>query len=676
MPGFEIVADLALDSLPAAAPRTATHGYWGPHFPDSLGRTFTSDPTFASLALADVTSGPNFVDAVVTALVEGTAGNSRNLAFLNDVAIEATEYMEETSTDTIVHFMSGSSTVETVQVLLAGSVYVEMTGSWDVEAVLSASDEFTLTPLAGGLGSVVGGRVAFWGAHFSDFEAISDVVFAPGPSGIATFALALEGVKLTLSWANDVFKAHLGRENRSSDLTNPKQKFQGTVTLLGDDRADIRALLRRFAQEGTAFFLGLPYEGVPIILDSTDEFVRPSRVDLEWMGAGQRVLVFGIDDGDTATGVIQSVTATDIELDIVSGTAGKRGAIIMPIVPVLLDAQQSFQRYPNEAEEWQLSAVCATFGWTRSATLDLSTVDVVGTALDGITLTSRLAGEIGNGIEITLVADSDPGDGVVLDEADGAGYIHVEDDATTVADFVSAMESSVLVRASGDFDPEAIIDTFDDMFSAAALSGGGCFDTGELTATVNTFEDRPVWDRYIQVDGTVSDSMQSLTETIDLGGIPFTAGTASAPEWGRQVTISRTFMDEYLWLRCFLHTVRGQQVAFWLPTWREDLRAAAPSDGSDEISIEFDFGDFYGWFPDYRMIQILQGTTLLWLYVDSAVTVGSTITLTVHGPTLPSAAAIDAISWMELCRFESPDFDIEFEGPKFTMSATARVVQR
>jgi hypothetical protein len=481
---------------------------------------------------------------------------------------------------------------------------------------------------------------------------------------------------LKLRWDTDVFSAYDSSERRIAPRRNPAQVIEGEVCLVGDQRTSLRSMLRRYAQLGKPFLLGLAHEGVPIVEQGT-LFVKPTRNDLEWMTGGQKVMIVPIDE-DVEPQVVTILSVTNdgyVEVDESTAATAKRGANLVPVVSVLLEPRQSFDRFPVNAEVWHVTARRADFGWTHAATLDLSTLDVTSN-LQGITFTSRVSGDQGNLIEMTLTDEEDPVD-PFLDEANNESIANVKDSATTLGELAELYETSLYVRMSGTYDPSYVIAHGDDMFSHASLTGGGVIDTGELTASVDTFENIPVWDRLLQTsDDQVVDSIHALTEILDLGGVPAIIGPSIAPAWGRQIILARHDMNEYLWLRKFLQTVRGQQVAFLVPTWREDLRASGDADGSTTLVIEAAFGEFTTWYSaSYSYLQILQGSTVSYLYIESYEQTSPTeISLTVRGD-LPSGP-IDMISWMELCRFETEEFVITFENHNFSFDANARVVLR
>jgi hypothetical protein len=198
--------------------------------------------------------------------------------------------------------------------------------------------------------------------------------------------------------------------------------------------------------------------------------------------------------------------------------------------------------------------------------------------------------------------------------------------------------------------------------------------------TVEYLGTAPIWDRYLQVETTASDSIQSMTEIVDWDGVPISIGQAKYPDWGRAIRISREIQQEWAWLKAFLFTVAGRFRSFYLPTWRPDLKFhSAGIAGSYFMRVKNNTiadGDFFAWYPKNKYIQIVEAdNTVNRFLIDGAVDNNDgTVSITSGGFVYSGTPRM--ISWVELCRFESDDFEITFEGVKFTMDASARVVQQ
>jgi hypothetical protein len=202
-------------------------------------------------------------------------------------------------------------------------------------------------------------------------------------------------------------------------------------------------------------------------------------------------------------------------------------------------------------------------------------------------------------------------------------------------------------------------------------------------ATVATFADRPVWNAGIDVEGTAPDSLQSMHDVEDMGGLPFAVGAANVPDWGRSLSYTRALRPQWQWLKRFLDTVKGRFKSFWLPTFAEDLLPLSASVGTLTIESGSDAGDFFTWWPTHRTcLQIRQADgTITYAQIDSAIDNGDeTITIDiVDGDDVAitlSGSAVVLVSWLDLCRLESDEVTVAFDSGKFSMQAQARVVQR
>jgi hypothetical protein len=224
-----------------------------------------------------------------------------------------------------------------------------------------------------------------------------------------------------------------------------------------------------------------------------------------------------------------------------------------------------------------------------------------------------------------------------------------------------------------------------DVFGPTALSGGA--DANALPvgigATVATFAGKPVWDRRVDVLGLAPDSIQSMTEAQDLGGLPFIAGSTSVPDWGRSLKLTRELGAEWQWFKKFASTVAGRFKSFWLASWRPDLVYASKAAGSITVTSGENAGNVFAWWPKHRTyLQIWQADgTLTYCRITAAVDNGNgTVTLTIVDAAdvavTIGASAVSMVSWLELVRLESDDVTVTFSDFNVAVSLTARVVQR
>ncbi len=529
----------------------------------------------------------------------------------------------------------------------------------------------------------------FWGPLFPDPGPVIQTVPGVGLAGAATFVIDLDGpLEMNLEWQTDVFKSYDGQEKRTALLDHPRRKFSGSGLLIGTATRALRSQLTRAAAQGRPFLLGLPFESATLTASSsgTTAFVSSAAVtNGDWINPGQRVVVMGTDR-TAVNAVIQSVAGTSVVLDIAPGAIGKAGGVIMPAVPVFLDPQQGFARYvnPQGFERWSIRAITPAFGFqaaglhARAVLEDAALAGGGGTgALADAFVRVKVGGVAGNSHTLTFVADAvSPNESLVT--VGTATTLRFHAGVTTMAKVIALFGGSAVLEIYGDPNIAAILGV-NDVFTNWPFSGGTDSTFGEdgKGAVVVTHATRPVFDRRLVNADTIGDSMQAMNEIVDLGGIPANIGQASQSDWGRQITMYAKQGTEWQWIKKFLATVRGRQRAFWLATWRADLRPI--SSGANTLTIGGDTdtdGGFFSWYPARSAIQIVQQDgTITRATITATTTNGDgSITLTI-GVTL-SGSPIAMVSWLELCRFETDEVAVTFEGHTFSMETTARVVTR
>ena len=533
----------------------------------------------------------------------------------------------------------------------------------------------------------------YWGGHFPDVQRIAGRVYwdghfpdggvdpAPfggyGPPGVATLVLDMDGsFTVRHQWRTFIRPYNLGGEQRLSRNDAPKQFYKGSAILTGNAPREQRARLARYAAIGSTFSLGLPHEELTLVADSSSSTVFVGSTALvDWAKPGQRALIVGVDDSSLPV-IVQDKTSTTILLNVTPGTTGKAGGRIMPTMPIMLDPQQGDERYPVNAEVWQLSARAAIFDFAPTlASLPLAPI-TASSALDNVVLRSRVFGLSGNFVTVTFVEDAGAPAAGDLAEIGGVVTLTFRGGVTTLDQINALFNTSSWVKMTGTWTGSATLASgTGDEFSAQPLTGG--VDTGDMGtgATLTTYDGRPVWDRAIQVDETGPDSIHALTEILDAGGVPYSIGSRDQPEWGRHVMLRRDDHAEWQWFKLFTKTVRGRQRAWWLPTHRDDFTFVSKSTNTITVSTT-DGSDFFAWWPTQRdRIQIEQTDGTI---TRAKITAGvdnhdGTLTMTI-GVTI-SATAVSRVCWLELCRFESDDFDVTFAGPSFAMQTLGRVVR-
>ncbi len=383
------------------------------------------------------------------------------------------------------------------------------------------------------------------GPWFPDGSPDPVVIPPVPPVGVATFALDLEsGSQLTMSWITDIIKSYAGLETRSSSLDAPKRKIAGQAYLIGDATRSMRARIARYAAIGSPFTLALPYEELTLIDDSVGgQVFVASTANADWAVLGTTVVVR--NGQQTIQGVVQAVDSGSITLDVSPGALGISGGSIMPCIAVFLDPQQGFARFPGRkssnddpdiVELWAVNCTAIPFGFESSARAAFAALTDSTGALHDMVILFPTIGPFGNMFSLTVVGDSvfDTGD-VTLS---GDAYtFHFKIGVTTVADLV-ASDVGTFFGISGSYDPTAVLIAGDAIGPVFLMNGADKnWGTMGAGAALMTYAGRPVWDRRIQVDGTVLDSVQSLTEIIDMGGVPINIGSALRSDWGRGVLL-------------------------------------------------------------------------------------------------------------------------------------------
>lgn len=507
------------------------------------------------------------------------------------------------------------------------------------------------------------------------------------PPGAATFVLLLEaGTRVTYSWATGIHKSYNGRERRAGLRDDPALKFEGPALMSEAETRATRARLARYAAQGLPFLLALPYEELSVRADSVGSVVAVHSTLLsDWCVIGARVVVRHVLYG-AMDAVIQSSTSNTITLDVTLGDIGKVGASIMPTLQVFLDPTQQFSRYPVKAERWALRARNAVAGFSSSALkaeLALEAPLTNSGALDGMRLVALTAGADGNLITVQQSDDALTSGGDLIEDVT-ARTVHIKyaGDDTTMAEYVALLASSSLLRLLGTYTDTDVLASSDDEFAATALAGGADATPvpAGIGATLTTFSDRPVWDRGIDVEGTTPDSMQSMAKAQDFGGLPFSAGMAAVPDWGRDVKITAKLGAEFQWFKLFLATIRGAWKSFWLPTYRRDLEWVSSVTGGIKVTTA---SDVNAWYPTQQThVQIVQVSgAVTYARVTGAVDNGDeTTTLTLvdeaDAAVTLSGGAVDYVSWLELVRLEGDDVTVAFNGHLFGAQMTARVLKQ
>lgn len=567
--------------------------YWGPMFPDGKGALIVRPPTVAEIDLGLVTSGGALVNAQLQALPAGAFGNLLNATITAD-AVDEPVVITETPTLVTMQVQSGVTTVSQLAAALdVGSTIGRLVGSWNPsDFIIGVADEFTDEPFTGGLPETIGWQSRYWDGHYPDSPSTTitpNVVPRQGPPGEATFVLSMDsGSKVTFIWRTTISPSESQKERRQSWLKHPVIKFDGGAMVVGHaNTMEIRAHLAKFAALGNPFLLALPYEELTIMGPAVGAVVPVANTTRsDWANPGQRVAILSADGDQSESDLgILEVDTNSITLDKVPTSLARLGSRLMPAVPVLLDPTQGFSRSPHKetpTERWDVSGRQANFGYPRAplpAEITISGTD----SLDGLLLRSRT---LGTSARIRLVTDAV---GTIYSEIsadlDGNVFlvVHVEPLEHTIGDLNDELDADGVVWLLGDYDPDTLLTNGDDFdLSLFGERDGQSADMG-VGAEVATFDGKAIWDRGIDSDGTTGDSLQSLVEVKDFGGMPYSIGTATRPDWGRDVKIKSDDIGEWQWLKAFLFAVKGMWKTFWLPTMRRDLEPISIEPGTPAV---------------------------------------------------------------------------------------------
>lgn len=494
-----------------------------------------------------------------------------------------------------------------------------------------------------------------------------------GPSGVATFGVDFEqGYTLVWEWPTDIIPSASGLEQRHSRNDRAKEYFSGNVLLTGDRMNSVRNTLARHAASGSVFLLGMPHEALPIREDSTGTSAPVPRTDMsDWLNPGQRVIV--LRNRQFIDAVVQGDTANTIILDRAPGAVGKRGGLIMPVRPVLLEPKQDFARFRTAAERWTLNARAVSFHFARSLPSVALGPLTVSDGLENAVVTARHYGQN------TTVFALDNGAGYAAAGEVREGTIGGEPlvifgyqaGVTTIGDFVTRMASSSYAVLSGATDLAATLQAGDDG-GGGILSGGSTEDPIGSGVALTEYAGRPVWDRPLVNRGTITDVLDAKTRILDYGGVPYAVGQAEASDSIRAVAHTGRGLEAWQWLKLFITTVRGPQRAWWLSTWRDDLTIVGHADEYITVS-----GDVSTWYPSKREhihVREADGSNV-YCKINEVVNNGDG-TWELHTDAPPFVDP-QHVSWLELCRFDDERFTFTFgAGAKFALATTARTVQQ
>lgn len=537
----------------------------------------------------------------------------------------------------------------------------------------------------------------FWGPDFPDRPGIifgpTPVVAGFGPAGAGTFALVLEnGFEITYGWITDLQKSYSGLERRASRRDTPKQTYRGSAFLVGGGPRATRSKLARYMATGREFLLALPHEALTLSGDATGStlFVGDTTT-CDWLQVdGQRAIVMNGDN--SASCVVQAHTTSTISIDVDATDIALDGASIMPAMAVLLEAEQSFDRFMAERgadglERWQITArasVAGFAGFAMGAGVILAThasrpvwdrgVDVEEqTASDSIHALTEVIDMDGRPLAVGNATAPDWGRSVAMTRTD------VEEQHWLMAFLAYAKgrcHSWWLPTLRADLVPVSI--------EAGSAENKATLNFGDVSAG-------PLFDGLVVRAKVAGYAGNAITVTVTVGSYPdhgsiSETGTAITIGWHLLVTTVadiEALLATSVLVDLISSSASGGSVA-------EDVFFNAPLSGGapavpQRLKIEGpspETGDFFAWYPSQRshlQISTLDAEgeeTITRAQITGAVDdADGTITLDLD-VALPSGDDVAMVSWLELCRFESDDIVVAFNDAGFSMREIARVVQR
>lgn len=196
-------------------------------------------------------------------------------------------------------------------------------------------------------------------------QGAAPLVPARGPNGVSTLVLNMaQGAETVYQFKTDVIPMHDGHERRIELIGCPRELYKFDTTLTDAQVAAIQAVIGYKGAQAAVFLVALTYEALTLTVDTTTSTITvldTSKSD--WLYPGCRCLVISRDGATKLERVVQSKTATTIELDdVVSAAAGKAGSLIMPLMPCYLQPNQELGQYAVNAGEFDFTAEGILFG--------------------------------------------------------------------------------------------------------------------------------------------------------------------------------------------------------------------------------------------------------------------------------------------------------------------------
>lgn len=186
------------------------------------------------------------------------------------------------------------------------------------------------------------------------------------------------------------------------------------------------------------------------------------------------------------------------------------------------------------------------------------------------------------------------------------------------------------------------------------------------TAGYNTFNSKVIFDGANLIDGSHQVAFERNIEIVD--GVTGKREQFSAWSRGKKGSIKGFAVTSRasLWaLRQVLHSLRGRQTSFYLPTFQKDLKPVATlANGTSSLDIEHVYYNLFVRERNYLKrirVHLINGTT-----IDRTITGSAAISATVERLTLNTTWAsnytvedVARIEFIQLVRFDTDKFKIE-----------------
>jgi hypothetical protein len=186
----------------------------------------------------------------------------------------------------------------------------------------------------------------------------------------------------------------------------------------------------------------------------------------------------------------------------------------------------------------------------------------------------------------------------------------------------------------------------------------------------DTYRDYPVMlDRSLVLTG-YDEAVERVIDIIDSGlAAPFLDTVHNQAEQRQPAEWSVSSKADLWRISVWLHTCKGKQKAFWVPSWSTDLVLRENVLSADtHIHV-----NAIGWPGNYgiRHIMVLKNNgsrVYLRVLSGAAETGGEILTLSAAVGQNINMADVSMISLLNLMRFASDRFEIQYNGPQATLS--------